>query len=59
MEPNCSVIIKGDKIEKREKSKANDKKTLKDVNKMKDDYKKSREEVGTKMNEKNNSRGER
>lgn len=59
MEPNCSVIIKGDKIAKQEKSKANDKKTLKDVNKMKDDYKKSKEEVVTKVNEKNNSRGER
>jgi len=59
MEPSCSVIIKGDKIEKQEKGESNDKKTLKDVNKMKDDYKKSKEEVATTINEKNNNRGER
>jgi len=59
MEPSCSIIIKGDKIVKQEKSKSNDKKTLKDVNKMKDDYKKSKEEVTTTINEKNNNRGER
>ncbi|MBP1926714.1 hypothetical protein J2Z76_002584 [Sedimentibacter acidaminivorans] len=59
MEPNCSVIIKGDKLEKKEKNKTSDKKTLKDVNKMKNDYKKSKEEVVTMVNKKNNSRGER
>lgn len=59
MEPSCSIVIKGDKIEKKEKNITNDKKTLKDVNKMKDDYKKSKEEVVTRVNEKNNSRGER
>lgn len=60
MEPSCSVIIKGDKIEKKGKNKTNDKKTLKDVNKMKDDYKKSKEVVVTEVNEKNNNnRGER
>lgn len=58
-EPGCTVEIKDEKIKYKEDGKNHEKKTLKEVAKKKDEYKKSKEEVTTKVNEKNNSRGER